>query len=108
MSEIFNYGHNVTGSAADLFIADRAVCSFNVGFPFDLQRSLRLLSKRGFIVKTTPLSRSLYYHNKQSDLTAFVTSNGETMFFNNQLAKIFVCSSHVWAIFYRPNGERLR
>ena len=61
--------------------------------------------ERGVIVETTPLRRSLYYHNTQSNLTAFITSDGETMFVSNPLAKIFVCSGQVWAIFYRPNGK---
>ena len=101
MPKIFDYGYCVTGSAADLF----TVCSFNASFPFDLQRSFCLPRKRSVFVQTTVLSRCLYYINTKSNRAAFISNDGETMFFNNQLAKIFVCSGQVWAIFYRPNGK---
>ena len=94
MSEILFNSYYKTGSVADL-------C------PTNLQRSILRLNARGIIVETTPL-RSLYYRNTQSDLKAFVSSDGDTMFFNNKLTKIFVCCGHVWAIFYRPNGKQLR
>ena len=93
MSEILFNSYYKTGSVADL-------C------PTNLQRSILRFNAKGIIVETTSL-RSLYY-NRRSDLTAFVSSDGDTMFFNNKLAKIFVCCGHVWTIFYRPNGKRLR
>jgi len=93
MSEILYNSYYKTGSVADL-------C------PTNLQRSILRFNAKGIIVETTSL-RSLYY-NRRSDLTAFVSSDGDTMFFNNKLAKIFVCCGHVWAIFYRPNGKQLR
>ena len=108
MSEILYNSYYKTGSAALSLADDRAIRSFNVDFPFDLQQSLRHLSERGIIVETTPLRRSLYYNNRRSELTAFVSCDGDTMFFNNKLAKIFACCGHVWAVFYRPNGKKLR
>ena len=95
MSEILHNSYYKTGSVAYLS-------------PTNLQRSIRRLNEMGFIVKTTPLRRGLYYINKQSELAAFISSDGDTMFFNNQLAKIFVCCGHVWTIFYRPNGKQLK
>ena len=109
MSEILFNSYYKTGSVADLCVTNGTVRSSNA-FPLDLQRSYRLplASKRSVSFKTTLHGRSLYYLNKQSNLTAFVSSDGDNMFFNNKLAKIFVCCGHVWAIFYRPNGKQLR
>jgi hypothetical protein len=104
MSEFFCYAYNETGFGPDPPTDTLADC-LEPELTFNPKLSLRHLMGTDVAYKMTSLGRSLYYSNKQSELTAFISSDGETMFFRNKLAKIFVCSGQVWAIFYRPNGK---